>query len=71
MIVADIVYDAIIGLDKVVTFPLVSWYQVWCLIVLIPDRCPLSYFDFLKDNSCKLDAENATCTVKGRSCKLC
>ena len=29
---------------EVVTFPLVSWVR-WCLIVSIPDLCPLSYFD--------------------------
>ena len=28
----------------VVTFPLVFLGQVWCLIVSIPDLCPLSYF---------------------------
>ena len=27
-----------------VTFPLVSWGQVWYLIVLIPDLCTLTYF---------------------------
>ena len=27
----------------VVTFPLVFWVR-WCLIVSIPDLCPLSYF---------------------------
>ena len=30
---------------EVVTFPLVSWVQVWRLIVSIPDLCPISYFD--------------------------
>ena len=30
---------------EVVSVPLVSLGQVWCLIVLIPDLCPLSYFD--------------------------
>ena len=29
----------------VVTFTLVSWVRVWCLIVSIPDICPLSYFE--------------------------
>ena len=28
----------------VITFPLVSLVSVWCLIVSIPDFCPLSYF---------------------------
>ena len=27
-----------------VTFPLVSWGQVWYLIVSIPDLCTLTYF---------------------------
>ena len=32
--------------SEVVTFPLVHCIlgQVWCLIVSIPDLCPLSYF---------------------------
>ena len=28
----------------IVTFPFGILGQVWCLIVLIPDLCPLSYF---------------------------
>ena len=28
-----------------VTFPLVSWGQVWYLIVSIPDLCILTYFE--------------------------
>ena len=34
---------------EVVTFPMVSWVRthVWCLIVSIPDICPLSYFIFV------------------------
>ena len=27
-----------------VTFPLVSWVQVWYLIISIPDLCTLTYF---------------------------
>ena len=34
---------------EVVTFPLVSWVRVWCLIVSIPDLCPLFYFDVERD----------------------
>ena len=30
--------------SDVVTFPLVSWVRLWCLITSIPDLCPLSYF---------------------------
>ena len=30
---------------EVVTFPCGILGQVWCLIVSIPDLCPLSYFD--------------------------
>ena len=31
---------------EVVTFPIGVLGQVWCLIVSIPDLCPVSYFVF-------------------------
>ena len=34
----------------VVTFQLVSWVRSWCLIVSIPDLCPLSYFHWFRRN---------------------
>ena len=34
----------------VVTFPFGILGQVWCLIALIPELCPLSYFGFLRRN---------------------
>ena len=42
---------------EAVTFPLVFWVRYRCLIVLIPDLCPLSYFlhqRHLQSNRCKM-----------------
>ena len=40
------------------------------MIVADIDNDAIIGLDFLKNNSCKLNIENATLTVKDRSCKL-
>ena len=63
----------------VVTFTLVSWARVWCLIVSIPDISPLSYFEpisnfglvlELRSTFVKLGHLQASCWF-GTTCVCC
>ena len=60
-------------------FPIGILGQVWCLIVLFPDLCPLSYFTYLKELLLKerirslwgqiLSFKRSSHFVKGRNCR--
>ena len=46
-----VLFSFVMSNCEVVTFPFGILGQVWCLIVSIPDLCPLSYFGQIREEN--------------------